>query len=342
MDTLTHTLSGVLLAESVGRSVDARTNRAWLIAAGVAAAFPDIDYVLLLFDPLSFLILHRGPTHSLVLLPLWAALLALPLSRMLSLRWSSTLAACAVGLFAHIIGDWVTLYGTRLMYPLSEQAYALGISFDVNPWVTLIAICGFALSRYWRPRFAALTTLALIGVLLGGQMMMRQQALQMAEEYAREQGIDAAAAQALPQPLSPFHWALLLEVDDGYRLAYLDLLGHAAITLPSPTWVEQMLIAYRSGQHLAWTHHAQPTVYPIARKAWEQAALAPFRRFALSPALLRIDETDRETCVWFTDMRHRLPVLLPPFRYGLCQSSGESNWRPYWIRVFTVDVRQAL
>ena len=168
MDTLTHALSGVLLAESVGRSVDARTRRAWLIAAGVAAAFPDIDYVLLPLDPLSFLILHRGPTHSLVLLPLWAALLALPLSRMLHMRWPSTMAACAVGLFAHIVGDWVTLYGTRLMYPLSEQAYALGISFDVNPWIALVTICGFTLSRYWRPRPAAITTLALIAMLLGG------------------------------------------------------------------------------------------------------------------------------------------------------------------------------
>ena len=342
MDTLTHALSGVLLAESVGRSVDARTNRAWLIAACVAAAFPDIDYVLLLLDPLSFLVLHRGPTHSVVLLPLWAALLALPLSRMLNTRWPSTMAACAVGLFAHIVGDWVTLYGTRLMYPLSERAYALGVSFDVNPWVALVTIGGFALGHCWRPRPAAITTLALIGILLAGQMVMRQQALKVAAEHARVLGIELTAAQALPQPLSPFHWALLLAVDDGYRLAYLELVEHAAIPLPSSTWVGQMLAAYRSSRHLAWTHHARPTVHALAREAWAQEEFAPFRRFAPSPALLRIEESDRETCVWFTDMRHRLPVLLPPFRYGLCRSAGASSWRPYWIRVFTVDVRHAL
>ena len=171
---------------------------------------------------------------------------------------------------------------------------------------------------------------------------MRQKALQVAAEQAREQGADAAAAQALPQPLSPFHWALLLTVDDGYRIAYLDLLEYAPIALPPSTWVEQMRVSYRSSQHLAWTEHSRPTDHAMARQAWEQEAITPFRRFALSPALLRIEEKDRETCVWFTDMRHRLPVLLPPFRYGLCRSSGEPNWRPYWIQVFTMDVRHAL
>lgn len=342
MDTLTHALSGVLLAQSVGRPVDARGRRSWLIAAGVAAAFPDIDFALLLLDPLRFLVLHRGPTHSLLLLPLWAMLLAAPLSRILKLSWTTTVAACAIGLFAHVIGDWVTLYGTRLLYPLDDRAFALGISFDVSPWIAVVTIAGFLLCRLGRPRPTAVVTLALIGMLLLGQSVLRHQAIQVAADHARAHGLDVQTIQALPQPLSPFHWALLLSDADGYELAYLDLVGAAPVALPAGTWLAQMQTAYRAGQHLAWTRHERPTHHALAREAWEHPAFRPFREFALSPALLRVETEGAETCAWFTDMRHRLPLLAPPFRYGLCRLEGEHGWRPYRFGLLTTHVRHAL
>jgi membrane-bound metal-dependent hydrolase YbcI (DUF457 family) len=52
------------------------STRERLLLGGAAAAFPDIDFIGFLVDPLRFLAhWHQGPTHSLILLPLWAALL---------------------------------------------------------------------------------------------------------------------------------------------------------------------------------------------------------------------------------------------------------------------------
>lgn len=348
MDTLTHALGGVLLGRAI-RCPDGRVpQRAWIVAFAVSAAFPDVDYVFFLVDAMDFLNLHRGPTHSMVLLPLWAALIALPLSRILDMPWRICVSACALGLLAHIVGDWITLYGVRLFYPLSDHAYALGISFDFNLWIAVVTAAGVLACAKWRPRQVAYACLAVIAVLLAGQAYLKLQAFEVAAKHARTWGLDDSAIRVLPQPLSPFHWSLVIPDGGGYRLAYLDLLDgntfDVALGIP---WLERMMAAYRPRNHLAWTAYAGPEQETLAQKtlaqeAWAHPRIAAFRRFAQLPALLGIEQSPDATCVWFTDLRHALPALPPTFRYGLCRSNTEPTWRPYRLRYYSADQRQAL
>ena len=77
MDTLTHALSGALLARATaprGQSANTLPLGRRMAVGFVAAAFPDIDVVVSYLSPLAYLHYHRGPTHSLILLPLWAVL----------------------------------------------------------------------------------------------------------------------------------------------------------------------------------------------------------------------------------------------------------------------------
>src|SRR5262245_4910102 len=98
MDTLTHALSGALLARATARKDAAPPAQggtplaeggkplalARRMAAGfLAAASPDLDYVFNFFGPLSYLLNHRGITHSLLLLPLWAFALSWVLAKIL-------------------------------------------------------------------------------------------------------------------------------------------------------------------------------------------------------------------------------------------------------------------
>jgi inner membrane protein len=59
-------------AAHLGAPSDARlSRRSRLLLGGIAAAFPDVDFIGFLIDPLRFLAYwHQGPTHSLLLLPL--------------------------------------------------------------------------------------------------------------------------------------------------------------------------------------------------------------------------------------------------------------------------------
>ena len=80
----------------------------------------------------------------------------------------------------------------------------------------------------------------------------------------------------------------------------------------------------------------------MIEQAWRQPAFVKFRRFAKFPVLYRLDRRDRQTCVWFTDLRYVLPGLTPPFRYGLCRQDDAPHWQLYRLRRFTVDERQRL
>lgn len=358
MDTLTHALSGVLLARAwraPGRGLSPGRRD---LASAVGATFPDVDFALMLLAPQVFLNIHRGPTHSLLLLPLWAGLLALALAWLAGRRgdadwrryWRPYAQLCALGLLIHIAGDWVTLYGTRLFYPLSTHAYALGISYDINPWIAAVVAAGVLAGLWHRGVAPARAALLLAVALLAAQGGLRQQALAVAAPVDSGQ-VDSGSADselarevfALPQPLSPFHWHLLLRDERGYRTAYLDLLAAAPSQAASATaWPCRLLGGYRARDDLAWRRHLGPEHLPLARLAWAHPRLASFRDFAGLPALYRIDEDAEATCVWFTDLRHALPGLSPPFRQGLCRAEPATPWRLYRLRYFSEDRRQAL
>ncbi len=342
MDTLTHALNGVLVATALRHPTHSKRDRAWLIAVAIAGVFPDIDYLLILYDPLGFLNLHRGPTHSLVLLPLWALLLSLPLRQILMLPWLSCLSACALGLLMHILGDWVTLYGTKLFYPFDDYAYALNISFDLNPWIAVVTFIGCFIALIRKSRLIARLSLALIAALLAGQAALAREALAVAVMHARTEGSAANAVRVLPQPLSPFHWALLIAEPEGHRLAYLDLLAEASGKTQSSFPLLKMVAAYRPRNALSWTDYAAPNQTEFSREAWSRPELTGFREFAQAPALIRIDQTSKPTCAWFTDLRHALPALPPAFRYGLCRGNDDASWRVYRLRYLTEDEREAL
>ena len=79
MDTLTHALSGALLARATAPDRSDETTLPLgrrLVIGFLAAAAPDLDFVITYIGPIEYLLHHRGATHSLILLPLWAYLLA--------------------------------------------------------------------------------------------------------------------------------------------------------------------------------------------------------------------------------------------------------------------------
>jgi inner membrane protein len=78
MDNLTHTLSGLVLARLSKKSdeSDPLSLKTRMIVATLATNMPDLDIVLAPFSSQFYLLHHRGETHSLLMLPLWAWLLS--------------------------------------------------------------------------------------------------------------------------------------------------------------------------------------------------------------------------------------------------------------------------
>jgi membrane-bound metal-dependent hydrolase YbcI (DUF457 family) len=147
MDTITHGIVGALAGRAFFagqdmpagsgegarlRSESAPTARAAITACTLGAMFPDIDIFAgpIARNPLAIMEWHRNITHSLVMLPVWALLLAavsLPLARWAG--WKPPSFAMLAGIYAfgigsHILLDVLTNFGTMVWSPLHYSRVA--------------------------------------------------------------------------------------------------------------------------------------------------------------------------------------------------------------------------
>ena len=93
------------------------------IAAGFfACASPDLDFVVGFAGPVSYLENHRGVTHSLILLPLWALGLSWLFAKIVREPggWRALYGITAMAIGLHIAFDLITGYGTMLLWPLTD------------------------------------------------------------------------------------------------------------------------------------------------------------------------------------------------------------------------------
>ena len=347
MDALAHALLGATLAQATSARCASLPPRQCLAVCGSAAIFPDIDFIGFLVDPLRFLAeWHQGPTHSLILLPLWAALIA-GVFALAGKRKAAFLPACifaAVGLASHIVLDMMTAYGTAIFHPLSKERFWIGSLFLVDPVFLLIALGALIASLRLRQRWPALVGIVLLALYAGGQTLQQQRATDIARQWAQANGIVPARVAALAQPLSPFNWKLLVVDGVHSHQAYLKLVGGAA-ALPLPGPLGELARAYRPPERLVWhlrhRYGEDATLQPQVQALWHDPRFALYRRFATFPALSRIDRGS-ETCIWFTDLRYDLPALPDTFRYGFCRGGETRPWRLYRLRYFSAESRQGL
>jgi inner membrane protein len=339
MDPLTHALSGALLVRATAplpRS-QAELPLRFRVAAGfVAAAFPDLDFALRLIDTLTYLNWHQGPTHSLLLLPVWAWLLAylfFSFSRG-KYHWKLFYFPACLGIAIHIIGDLVTAYGLMLFAPFSAQRFYLPFAFVIDPWFSTIIIAGLVASWIFpRKRVAAIFSLiGLVGYIVF-LWMLHDRAISIGQEYANTQLLTRAEVYVLPQPLSPFHWKIIIKNDETYQVALITLWqGHNKSLQDTDTGLlKKMAAAYQPFNRINWQHLAQfgneSVESELVREAWNHPVFANFRQFSVFPQLDRVDNYEKKVCVWFFDLRFQFPGLPPSFRYGMCRKSNDlSGW----------------
>jgi membrane-bound metal-dependent hydrolase YbcI (DUF457 family) len=152
MDTITHGIAGALIGKAVFHGEDMFASHpmnrgriiTWSLMLG--AVFPDSDVFRDFFssDKLLIVTWHRSITHSLLMLPLWALLLA-GITRAFAnwRKWEAPSFAAlsaiyAVGILSHILLDLVTSFGTMIWSPLQWSRPAWDLIFIVD--FTLAAI----------------------------------------------------------------------------------------------------------------------------------------------------------------------------------------------------------
>lgn len=366
MDTLTHAISGALLgrllcvrpaAPPMPAAVAAvlaprgRFSAAWDHAPGhlapwqaaavgaVAAAFPDIDALAMLAGDFTYLRWHRGVTHSVLLAPLWAWLLALVMARWFEVTrarpggWRALFVPALGGVLLHIAGDWITPFGTMMLSPLSQRRFGLGAMFIIDLAFSGFLVAGLALAtlaprRRWPAALGLLGASAWVGLAWTGQ----REGEAIAREHAERQGLAVQWIEAMPRPASPFNWTLAIFDGRDYHVAHVNTRRSEPLAAtPSDFFVRRLSAPYLPASQAQWARLPRlggEEAPAWVADAWAHEAFATYRWFAGAPVLLvtttrAAAHGSEERCAAFRDLRFEFPGReASPFRYGVCLGAG--------------------
>ena len=202
MDPLTQGSLGAALPQSVAT----RGQQGMALLCGFLAGMaPDLDVLIRSStDPLLFLEYHRQFTHSLIFIPVGAALVAVALWGLVGRRrgWAPgrVYLYCLLGYGTHALLDACTTYGTQLLWPFTDRRFAWNNVSIIDPLVTIPLLGGIAYGRWrnnpWPPRaaFAWVLCYLCLGVL--------------ARDWARDEGYALAESRG--------HTPVLLEAKPSF------------------------------------------------------------------------------------------------------------------------------
>jgi len=183
MDNVTHSLAGLLLAESTtrlrarrtGEEPSARFRGVAAVSSVIAANLPDFDlfYTGVGGDRLKYMLHHRGHTHTVVIAIVGAALLWF--AALLVWRWSATahasrgdsrwlLALLLVSTLSHLVLDWTNSYGVHLFWPFDNRWQYGDAVFIVEPWFWMVAVPPLFAASTNRVARVALSLVLLLGL----------------------------------------------------------------------------------------------------------------------------------------------------------------------------------
>src|SRR5262249_48532313 len=200
-----------LFGLTLARTPLGRAGRGTTTALVIASNVPDIDIVTTLRGGASYLQWHRGPTHGplgVVVLGLLTAALVRGVQRVQvgvprgpdepEAPFGMLVAVSMIGIVCHILMDFPTSYGTRLLSPFSWHWFATDLMPIVDVYLIIVLVAGLlfgAASADARRRNVAIV-LVLMAANYGLRAVAHQQAIALAPRVF---------GPLMPQPCDPGH-----------------------------------------------------------------------------------------------------------------------------------------
>ena len=219
-------ISQGVLGAAAGGIVAGR--RGLLVGLGAGMA-PDLDvFVPVGDDPTAGWYWHRGPSHSLLAVPVLGLLCGCVFLafRGFRRRWRSTLLAGVAGLATHAPLDALTSYGTLLFWPFSNGRVALDWMPIIDPAWTLTMAFGVAAAAISNRRWPAVAAIALALAYFAFGAHQNAVATDALRRTAAARGHDAGRVRAMPSPGALALWRGVYEHGGdlhavGVRVSYL-------------------------------------------------------------------------------------------------------------------------
>lgn len=227
MDSLTQ----LALGASVSLAVMGRRTAAWKAAlwGGVAGTLPDLDAFIDHGDAILNMVRHRAESHSLLYLALASGPMAWLVARLHAETplWRRWWLALAMALVTHSLLDLMTVYGTQVWQPFTDEAYGVGSVFIIDPAYTLPLLLGVALAL-WRANAQGhrwnRCALVLSTLYLGWGMAAQAWASRMAQASLQAQGIAAERVLVTAAPLTTGLWRVVAMGPEHYHEGFYALM----------------------------------------------------------------------------------------------------------------------
>jgi inner membrane protein len=152
MDTITHTLFGLTLYGAIDkREMSKKMQQATLFTAIGASQIPDIDVISQLWDHEGmYQMWHRGITHSLFMMPIWAFLfMALSFIFFKVKSWRLFFLAL-LAVFIHSTSDLFNAWGTGYFEPFSQKRITFGTIPIIDFVIWFVIFTAFFMRKRWR------------------------------------------------------------------------------------------------------------------------------------------------------------------------------------------------
>ncbi len=238
MDPITQGALGAALPQTATTSRKGAVALAGLFGwlAGMAA---DLDvFIRSAEDPLLFLEYHRHFTHALVFIPVGGLICATILHFLLGKRWrlpfSRTLLFCTLGYGTHGLLDFMTSYGTMLLWPFSDERYAANIISVIDPLMTLPVLLLVVLAGARRNPLFARLALVWAGAYLILGTVQHHSAVQMARDLAAARGHAIERMMVKPSFGNILVWRSVYESKGRFHVDGLRV-GIAPMVFPGPS-----------------------------------------------------------------------------------------------------------
>jgi inner membrane protein len=211
MDPLSQGVAGALLAHAV---VGKRLPRAAALIGLGAGMAPDLDVLInIAGDPTAGWYWHRGPTHSLLAIPIGGLLCALPFLLWPKLReqWKAVLIAATLGVASHGPLDTLTSYGTLLFWPFSDYRATLDWMPIIDPVFTLTLALLVLLAVYFKRRSFTFAAIGLGLTYVGFGAFQHHRAIDATRQVAEIRGHEPGRLRVMPAPASLLLWRGIYE-----------------------------------------------------------------------------------------------------------------------------------
>lgn len=212
------------------------------IIGGVMGTVPDLDTFLPSPDPVTSFTSHRGASHSLIIQALATPFFAEPLVRLFrNLRNERILAYVAIYLIfaTHALIDGMTVYGTRLFWPIYDGPVGVGSIFIIDPIYTLplLAVTLWAIVlgpdsvrfRRWLTGAIVISTVYMIGT-----AGLQQIAGARASAWLAEHDVEPERTLSIPTPFNVFYWRTIVIDGPRYLNVYQPLIGGGTTVYAHP------------------------------------------------------------------------------------------------------------